>query len=80
MFEVSDEGMGIPREDIPYIFEPFRRTRTVREDIPGVGLGLAVARRIVGAHSGRIHVESQIGKGTTFQVYLPAVMSRRATA
>jgi two-component system, OmpR family, sensor histidine kinase MtrB len=80
MFEVSDEGMGIPREDIPYIFEPFRRTRSVREDIPGVGLGLAVARRIVIAHNGRIHVESQIGKGTTFRVYLPAVISRRASA
>ena len=80
LFEVSDEGMGIPREDIPYIFEPFRRTRTVREDIPGVGLGLSVARRIVGAHSGRIHVESQLGEGTKFKVYLPAVMSRRATA
>jgi two-component system, OmpR family, sensor histidine kinase MtrB len=80
MFEVSDEGMGIPREDIPYIFEPFRRTRAVREDIPGVGLGLAVAHRIVGAHSGRIHVESQIGNGTVFRVYLPAVISRRATA
>jgi len=80
LFEVSDEGMGIPKEDIPYIFEPFRRTRTVREDIPGVGLGLAVARRIVTAHNGRIHVESQIGNGTTFRVYLPAVISHRASA
>src|SRR5262249_17143867 len=60
MFEVSDEGMGIPREEIPYVFEPFRRSRTAREDIPGVGLGLSVAQRIVRAHGGRIHVESQI--------------------
>jgi two-component system, OmpR family, sensor histidine kinase MtrB len=80
LFEVSDEGMGIAREDIPYIFEPFRRTQTVREDIPGVGLGLSVARRIVGAHRGRIHVESHVGKGTTFRVYLPSVITRLATA
>ena len=80
LFDVSDEGMGIPREEIPYIFEPFRRTRTAREDIPGVGLGLSVAQRIVRAHGGRIQVESQIGKGTQFRVYLPAVHSHRASA
>jgi signal transduction histidine kinase len=80
MFEVSDEGMGIPREEIPYVFEPFRRARTAREDIPGVGLGLSVARRIIRAHGGRIHVESQIGKGTTFRVYLPVMVSQRASA
>jgi len=80
MFEVSDEGMGIPREEIPYVFEPFRRSRTDREDIPGVGLGLSVAYRIVRAHGGRIHVESQIGKGTTFHVYLPAIVSQRVSA
>src|SRR5215475_7703571 len=80
MFEVSDEGMGIPREEIPYVFEPFRRSRTGREDIPGVGLGLSVAQRIVRAHGGRIHVESQIGKGTTFRVYLPVMVSQRVSA
>jgi signal transduction histidine kinase len=80
MFEVSDEGMGIPREEIPYVFEPFRRSRTDREDIPGVGLGLSVTQRIVRAHGGRIHVESQIGKGTTFRVYLPVMVSERASA
>src|SRR5262245_11939014 len=79
LFEVSDEGMGIPREEIPYVFEPFRRSRA-REDIPGVGLGLSVAYRIVRAHGGRIHVESQIGKGTTFHVYLPAIVSQRVSA
>jgi signal transduction histidine kinase len=80
LFEVSDEGMGIPREEIPYVFEPFRRSRTAREDIPGVGLGLSVTYRIVRAHGGRIHVESQIGKGTTFHVYLPAIVSQRVSA
>ena len=80
LFHVSDEGMGIPRDEIPYIFEPFRRTRTAREAVPGVGLGLSVAQRIVRAHGGRIQVESQIGKGTRFSVYLPAVQSQRASA
>jgi signal transduction histidine kinase len=70
-FRVSDHGMGIPEEDLPYIFEPFRRVRSVKDDIPGVGLGLSVVRRIVQAHSGRIDVESRIGEGTTFRVHLP---------
>ena len=63
--------MGIPQEDVQYTFEPFRRIRTAREDIPGVGLGLSVAQRIVRAHDGRIQVESEIWKGTTFSVHLP---------
>jgi two-component system sensor histidine kinase MtrB len=71
LFQVSDQGMGISREDVPYIFEPFRRARMVREDIPGVGLGLSVAHRIILAHGGRIQVESEITKGTTFSVHLP---------
>jgi signal transduction histidine kinase len=71
LFQVSDHGMGIPEEDLPYIFEPFRRVKTVKGEIPGVGLGLSVVRRIVHAHSGRIEVESQLGKGTTFRVHLP---------
>jgi len=80
LFRVSDEGVGISREDVPYIFEPFHRTRTAREDIPGVGLGLSVAQRIVLAHGGRIHVESGSAKGTMFSVYLPAKISRQASA
>jgi len=69
---VSDEGVGIAREDLPYIFEPFRRTAASREEVPGVGLGLSVAQRIVRAHGGAIHVESQTGRGSTFRVHLPA--------
>jgi signal transduction histidine kinase len=71
LFQVSDHGMGIPEEELPYIFEPFRRVKIVKGDIPGVGLGLSVVRRIVQAHSGRIEVESRLGKGTTFRVRLP---------
>jgi signal transduction histidine kinase len=71
VFEVSDPGIGIPKEELPHIFEPFRRTKTSRKDVPGTGLGLHVSRRIVEAHQGRIEVESEVGKGSTFRVYLP---------
>jgi two-component system, OmpR family, sensor histidine kinase MtrB len=70
-FHVSDQGMGIPEDELPYIFEPFRRVQAVKNDIPGVGLGLSVVRRIVQAHSGHIEVESRVGQGTTFRVHLP---------
>jgi signal transduction histidine kinase len=76
LFRVSDQGLGIAAAELPYIFEPFRRIRTAREDIPGVGLGLSVAQRIVQAHDGRIEAESQIGKGTTFRVYLHTPSTR----
>jgi signal transduction histidine kinase len=43
---VTDEGIGISAQDLPHLFEPFRRTAATREAIPGVGLGLSVARRM----------------------------------
>jgi signal transduction histidine kinase len=69
--QVSDSGLGIPPEELPHIFEPFRRTRLSKQEIPGTGLGLHVSRRIVEAHHGRIEVDSTLGKGTTFRVHLP---------
>lgn len=71
IFRVSDRGVGIPAEELPFIFEPFRRTRMSSQHAPGFGLGLSVARRIVEAHHGRIEVESEVGQGSTFRVYLP---------
>ena len=71
LLRVADQGMGIAQEELPYIFEPFRRTTASREEVPGVGLGLSVAQRIVRAHGGRIQVESRKGNGATFHVYLP---------
>jgi two-component system sensor histidine kinase MtrB len=70
---VSDEGMGIPPEERDQIFEPFRRTRRSRELLPGVGLGLSVARKIVAGHGGTLEVESRVGTGSTFRVRLPLV-------
>jgi len=68
---VSDEGIGIAEEDLQRIFEPFKRSKSPRADIPGVGLGLSVARQLVVAHGGDIEVESRLGEGSTFRVRLP---------
>ncbi len=63
---VSDTGGGIPQEQINRIFEPFYTTKK-----KGSGLGLMIVQRIVRAHGGRIELESQVGRGTTFRVWLP---------
>lgn len=71
LFEVHDEGVGIPAEEIDAVFEPYRRTQRGRDTAPGTGLGLAVAKRIVEAHGGTIQVESRPPRGSTFRVRLP---------
>jgi signal transduction histidine kinase len=68
---VADEGVGIEGAEAEAIFEPFRRGRAVEREVPGVGLGLYVSRRIVEAHGGRILVTSSPGRGATFEVVLP---------
>jgi heavy metal sensor kinase len=71
---VSDNGPGIPAEDLPYIFERFYRgekSRTRGRDGKGYGLGLSIAYWIVRNHGGQIEVSSQEQKGTTFCVWLP---------
>lgn len=68
---VADTGIGIPESERESIFEPFRRSSKTRGEIPGIGLGLSVARRIVVAHGGTIEVESEVGRGSTFRVSLP---------
>ena len=65
---ISDNGCGIPAGNLERIFDPFFTTREVGS---GTGLGLTVCRDIVQAHGGRIEVESKVGAGTTFTVYLP---------
>ncbi|MGH7296518.1 MAG: sensor histidine kinase [Polyangiaceae bacterium] len=66
---VKDEGQGIPEENLRHLFEPFFTTKDVGE---GTGLGLAVTYGIVHDHGGWITVESEVGHGSTFAVYLPA--------
>ncbi len=66
--QVTDEGRGIPERDLPRVFEPFFTTKDVGE---GTGLGLSVAYGIVEDHGGWIAVESAVGAGSSFTVYLP---------
>jgi signal transduction histidine kinase len=63
---VGDTGGGIPQEQINRIFEPFYTTKK-----KGSGLGLMIVQRIVRAHNGRIELESHVGRGTTFRIWLP---------
>jgi len=68
---VSDTGMGIPKEALPKIFERFYRIDRPGKQIQGTGLGLAIVHKIVMMHSGRIEVESELTRGTTFTIFLP---------
>ncbi len=68
---VSDTGMGIPKETLPKIFERFYRVKRHGKQIQGTGLGLAIVHKIVMMHGGRIEVESEVDRGTTFTVFLP---------
>ena len=80
---VRDSGLGIPPADLPHIFEPFYRAReVVAAQIHGSGLGLSVVRQIVEDHGGRITVESQPGRGSSFTLYLPCATNdgRQPTA
>jgi PAS domain S-box-containing protein len=70
--QITDSGIGIPSDDLPYLFEPFHRGRNV-SNIAGTGLGLNIVKRFVDLQGGQIEVMSQLGKGTTFQVTLPIV-------
>ena len=65
-FSVADTGGGIPKEQLNRIFEPFYTTKK-----KGSGLGLMIVQRIVRAHDGRIELESEVGRGTIFRVWLP---------
>jgi len=70
IFQVGDQGIGIPLEDQPHIFEPFHRATNV-DVIRGTGMGLAIAKKAVDLHGGEISFESKVGVGTTFTVTLP---------
>ncbi len=69
---IRDTGIGIPPEHIPHIFERFYRVDRARSRAEGgSGLGLAICRHIAKAHRGKIEVESRVGEGSTFSVFLP---------
>jgi two-component system, OmpR family, manganese sensing sensor histidine kinase len=70
--QVEDTGIGISEADLPHIFERFYRVNQARSrETGGSGLGLAIAQQIIEAHGGRLTVQSQLGKGSIFQIMLP---------
>lgn len=69
--KITDTGVGIASEDIPFIFDRFWRGDKSRTDRSNSGLGLAISKQLILAHKGTIEVESEIGKGTTFTIELP---------
>lgn len=70
---VSDNGIGIPEESLPQIFDRFYRVERKVHTIKGTGLGLTIAKKIVEKHNGHIEVHSVLGQGSTFSFYLPVV-------
>jgi two-component system phosphate regulon sensor histidine kinase PhoR len=76
---VGDHGEGIPEHHIPRLTERFYRVDTGRSrELGGTGLGLAIVKHVLNRHRGALHVESELGRGSTFTVYLPAVPERGA--
>jgi signal transduction histidine kinase len=68
--EVSDTGIGIPKEEIPLVFERFHRADPARAE-GGAGLGLSIARQIARAHGGEVEAKSELSKGSTFVLRIP---------
>ena len=68
---VADTGVGIAPEDQDAVFEEFRQVGTADKKVEGTGLGLALSRKFIELHGGRIWVKSQVGRGSTFTFTLP---------
>lgn len=71
---VKDNGIGIPEECLPFVFERFFRVEKKVHTIKGTGLGLTIVKRIIEKHNGRLTVESEIGHGSNFSIFLPAAV------
>lgn len=68
---VSDTGIGIPKEDIPKLFQKFSKVGRTGTQIPGAGFGLAAVKQIIDLHGGLVKVKSELDKGSTFIIKLP---------
>ncbi len=74
-YEVRDEGVGIKPEELPHLFKPFRQATHGRAlNQQGIGLGLAISKKLVELHGGSIGIESEYGKGTTVRFRIPLVI------
>jgi signal transduction histidine kinase len=72
VIQVSDNGLGIPDADVPYLFDKFYRVSTGQHTVErGSGLGLSIVKAIVEAHDGKISVNTRLGEGSTFYISLP---------
>jgi signal transduction histidine kinase/uncharacterized protein YdcH (DUF465 family) len=81
LFAVSDTGIGIPADKVGGIFDEFRQADvTVSRDFGGTGLGLSITRKLVELHGGRIWVESEVGRGSTFCFTIPIRVEEAAAA
>ena len=69
---VTDTGVGIAPEDQEAVFEEFRQVGTAAKKVEGTGLGLALSRKFIELHGGKIWVQSQVGIGSTFTFAIPA--------
>jgi signal transduction histidine kinase len=69
-FDIEDQGIGIPAEDIQYLLEPFYRASNIGE-IKGTGFGLSIVKRFVELHKGELTIKSELLKGTKITVILP---------
>ena len=77
---MSDQGWGISAEELPHLFQRYYRARAGRERPGSLGLGLYIAKSLVEAHGGRIWVESEPGKGSTFFFSIPGRVAAEASA
>ena len=69
---ISDQGPGIPEEDLPFIWERFYKVdKSHSRNVPGTGLGLAIAREIIRMHGAKVQVFSKLGEGTRFEITFP---------
>jgi two-component system sensor histidine kinase/response regulator len=71
VISIADKGIGISKEDLPFIFNDFYTAKDGQKIEKSSGLGLAIARRIIEAHNGFVSVESELGKGATFSINIP---------
>lgn len=78
VIEIADTGIGISPDDLPHIFDRFYRVNRTSGESGNVGLGLAITKRIIEDHRGRIEVESVMNNGTVFRIFLPTLAALSA--